>query len=287
MAKRADPGDEEIRDPEMVNLENVPMVDADALAEPAAEEETEQAAPEATASEEPSADGEEESSARRSRRAGKKPEAKINLDELEEFRKFKAEADRRLEEERKRRLELERQWQEAQAAAAAAKQREIAQRLAEDDFVDVAEKQRLLDEYARTVWEHNQAQLEAWRRAKRELLESYGLDPNDERFADQQYAADPTTAWYRLKSDAAEEAARKARAEAQRAQAQLADIPKLIKAEVARLASQTGIAAADLGEEGGAAPQFDLDRWERDVRLVQTGKMSPQAYLKRWGSRER
>ena len=120
MAKRVTPEDESIRDPEMTNLDGLPLISGDA-AEPAAE--LEEAALDAgIEEEESSAEEAEEASVRRSRRAGKKP-VKVNLDEIEEFRRFKAEADRRLEEERKRRLELERQWQEAQAASAAARQR--------------------------------------------------------------------------------------------------------------------------------------------------------------------
>lgn len=300
MAKRVTPEDVDFVDPEMRNLDGVPYVDDDMpyvdddmptvslstveLPE-AAPTEAEEVAPAEAEAEEASAESDEEASVRRSRRAGKKPTATINLDEIEEFRRWKAEADRKLAEERKRREELERQIQERQAALASSRQQEIAQRIAADDgLMDVAEKQRLLEEYAQLVWQQNQARLESWRRAKRELLESYGLNPDDERFSDQHYASDPESAWYRLKSDAAEAAVEKARREAEEAKAKLADIPNLIRHEVARFVATKGLATADLGEEGGAR-QFDTQEWERDARLVQLGRMSPEAYLRKWGRR--
>lgn len=296
MAKRVTPEDVDLIDPEMSNLDvpyvsdDAPVVSLSAVEVPPAEP-AEEIAPapdaeaEAEAVEGSSAESDEETSVRRSRRAGKKPTATINLDDLEEFRRWKAEADRKLAEERRRREELERQMQERQATLANARQREIAQRIASDDgLMDVEEKQRLLEEYAQLVWQQNQTRLESWRRAKRELLESYGLDPNDERFSDQAYASDPDTAWYRLKSDAAEAAVEKARREAEEAKAKLADIPNLVRQEVARFVAAKGLASADLGDESGAR-QFNANEWERDARLVQLGRMSPEAYVRKWGRR--
>ena len=284
MPKRVNPEDADISVPEMHGHEDLPLIDVPdeetvSLDEVAEEER------EAEAAEPVSAEKGNEASVRRSRREGKKDRPAVNLDDIEEFRKFKAEADRRLAEERKRREELERQYQEHQAELAERRKRELADRLAEADMLDDPnEKQRLLDEYARAVWEQNQAALRRWQQAKRELLEQMGLDPSDSRFADENYADDPNTAWYRLERDAAKAAAEHAKEEARRAKAMLEDLPTLVKREVARIATASGIVSADLGEDSPSAP-LDDDQWQRDVRLVQTGRMSPEQYLRKWRKR--
>lgn len=301
MPKRVTPEDADPRDPEMTLRDSVPYVDDDgddggatvSLAEripplsrdeqPVASEDEEVAAA-AEETEESSAEIAEDASVRRSRREGKKS-PKINLDEIEEFRKFKAESDRRLAEERKRREELERVWQEEQARLAQIKRQEIAQRLADVDEEDLVEKQRLLDEYAQIAWQQNQAQLARWRAEKKRLLEEMGLDPSDERFDDLKYADDPNTAWYRLERDAAKAAAELAHKRAREAEGKLADLPKLIREEVAKHLARTGMAAADLGEDGSAPPAFSREEWARDARLVQLGRLSPEAYLRKWGER--
>jgi hypothetical protein len=282
MARKVNPEDAPFST-EMADLEKLPTVDAPEEEDAAQAPSTEEAASQTAEEQAPSAVEEETASVRRSRRAKDKPA--VNLDDFEEFRKWKSEADRRIAEERKRREELERKLQEQQAAVigatAEAKRREIARRLEEDIDIEPTEKQRLLDEYARIMWEQNQAQLAHWRAEKKRLLEEYQLDPNDERFDDTRYADDPNTAWFRLERDVAKAAAEAAAAKAREAQQQLADLPKLVRAEVARIATRSGLATPDLGDEEGGGG-FDPEQWERDARLVQLGRMSPEQYLKKW-----
>lgn len=278
MAKSATPG-VGAPDPELAHgQDDLPYVDADTdldepggIAEPAAQEPDDST---------PTAGADDATTARRSRKAekeepGKKP---VNLDDLPEFRNWKAEQDRKAADMRKRMAELEREKFEREQQLQQQQMQQLAASL--DEYADPAQKQAAIDQIAAVRGMTYARQWQQWAQHVTEQAQAAGLDPKD--FDPMQYQG----AEGRIQFERDLYARKAERLERERkqleAQANPDAIAKIVQREVAKLAQQQGLNYAETGSPREGAPPDD-EAWERDVQLVQTGRMSPDQYLKKWG----
>jgi hypothetical protein len=206
--------------------------------------------------------------------------AKVDLTQLPEFRTYQAEADRRYEEERKRRLELERMYEEAQQRQNQAHIEQLTQ--AASEAVDPQEQRQYIEQITALRSQEHMRQMRQWEEYKTAQIKERGLEPTDPRFQ-RQYSSGQV-GLYEFQKDLAEAEAAKLRAENSKAKtaADPANIAQLVKQEVARLARAQGLDTVDVG-----TPQGDVDdaaAFERDVQLAQAGRISADAFTKRWGS---
>lgn len=274
MAKGANPVvDPDPDAPEMVYIDP----DSVPAEETSAESGEEAEAQEPEGQDEPSADDETESTDRRSRRAGK--EKKPDLSQSEEFRKFQAAADKRVEAERQKRIALEQQIAQQQQVAAQAQLQQLHAQL--NQTYDDGEKQQLIEQIADVRAYGKFEQWRAWNDYTAKRIKDEGLDPED--FANKQYQGDQGAVEF--ERDVAQAAKKKLAAEAaEYKKAASADtIKKLVAEQVARALQAQGLNATDLSE-----PETSTDRdaeRDRDDARLQRGVMSPDAYAKKWEGR--
>lgn len=157
----------------------------------------------------------------------------------------------------------------------------LQQRIQEADDPD--ERAQALAEAMALSNEHYVQQLSAWNEWKGQQLRERGLDPYDPRFNRRYSPGQAGLAEFQADLVAAEnDKLRRELTEAKKA-ADPASIAELVKREVARRLALTGADTVDLGEP--AERTDDADAQERDIQLLQTNRMSPQAYLKKWGGK--
>lgn len=175
--------------------------------------------------------------------------SRVNLDDLDDFRKFRAERD-------KREAELKKQLADRDAALEAQRRQDeqlqmqqLNQRLGAT--YDDAERARLLDEAAALRGRAYYEQWQKWEQHKTERLRAEGLDPQDQRFQ-KQYSGEPGA----LEFERDLLAAARERFEQERAQFKPENVQALVRAELAKLQQAQGLNYTDTGD---AAPQGTPD----------------------------
>lgn len=209
-------------------------------------------------------------------------EQKIDLTKLPEFQSYQAAMDKKLA-DAQRQIEKLRRESESLSGLRAQEQAERvkAALLSKPEWArDGTDIQALLDQYVEAEMAKRQGAMSEWQRAKTNLLQQSGLPLDDERFTDDRYREDPSTAWYRLQADVNEAKAANLAAQLQQIQA---SIPEMVKAEMAKLAKRRGLLDVDVSEADGG--EMGIEDWRRDQAMVIAGRMSQEAYLKKWENR--
>lgn len=252
-----------------------PVVDDDDIPELVVPDDEEPV--EEPAAQEPIAEEEVEATDRRSRRDGKA--AKPDLTASEDFRKWQAEADRKFEEERQARLRAEQRAQEIQRLQEQNRVRHLQQQM--EDAIDPNERQRYVEEIAAIRGKAYFDQWREWEDYTHKRIAEEGLDPTDARFRREYKSAEE------FEADVLRAARDKLKKEAEAAKQAVSPeaIAKLVRAEMAKAAQQSGLNYTDTDTPKTGATG-SLAEWQRDTAAVQAGQMSRQAYLKRWEGKD-
>lgn len=209
-------------------------------------------------------------------------EKKVNLTDFPEFRTYQAEMDKKLA-DAQRQVEKLRREAESLSGLRAQEQAERVKSalLSKPGWAqDGSDIQALLDQYVEAEMAKRQGAMSEWQRAKTNLLQQAGLPLDDERFTDDRYRDDPNTAWYRLQADVNEAKAANLAAQIQQLQT---SIPEMVRVEMAKLAKRRGLLDVDVSEADGG--EMGIEDWRRDQAMVIAGRMSQEAYLKKWENR--
>lgn len=212
---------------------------------------------------------------RRSRRAGTKTPG-VDLTQSAEFRAYQAEMDRKLAAAEQARRELEQRQLADMARQQETQLATLGQRLQQAEPEEAA---RLIEEMAQLRSQTYLQQERAWAAHVAQRAKEEGVDPS---------AFDPLT--YRgptgavqFEADLAKRAAEQARKELADLRKQLGETPKQVKAEVARAMHENGFDRVDVGGPS-SGPSAD-EAMARDVRALNSGKMSRQDFLRKYKSR--
>lgn len=204
--------------------------------------------------------------------------AKVNLDDLEDFRKFRSERDKKEAEYKRRLAEMERTLAERQAAEEQLRLQQLQAHLQNTD--DDGERQRAIQEMAAIQGQGYYQRERAWAKHVETRVSEEGLDASD--FDPTRYRGEAGALQFeRDVAQAAKEKLKKELAEAKRASAP-ETVANIVKQEVAKALRAQGVDAS----VETSAPAGTVDREAnkaRDQRLLQTGKLSPEIYHKRYG----
>lgn len=209
---------------------------------------------------------------------GKKP---LDLSTIPEFREYQSRQDQRIAGLEKSLAEAKALAQAAQADRVKRRQEEILGRL-QQGTASPQELQELLEEYATARSTQQRSALSEWEQAKKKLIAEAELNESD--FPDDTYQNDPNTAWYRLVADVHQRRVQAMAEKMKALEAQVAGLPKEAKKQAIKTLAEAGGMAFDAGADGQATDEDDA--WATDLEKVQQGKMTPTAYMKRWGARQ-
>lgn len=289
MARRANPGVGELSSEELADADETLTAGPETEDGPI-EETPEQEVGEETESEEtPTAEEEEERQPAKepsSRRSGKKTpaEGKVNLDDLPDFRKYKAAKDQEVEqhkrqaaEERTARATLETRIAAQESAQQEAQAQALEKQL--DDVIDPAQRTQIINQIAYSRF----TALQGYDAEVRRTVQSEGLDPN--AFPSQKYLgpdgrtrlqADVSTAKAKTLAKENEELKKSASPEAINAQ---------VQAIVAKALQQAGLNHVDAGETVTAPRGGTSDEEKALWKRAQAGsKAAANEYVKRFGA---
>lgn len=202
----------------------------------------------------------------------------VNLDEFEDFRKYKAERDRKEFELQQRLAEHERQLEAQRKADEQARMEMLNQRLSEP--LDDEDRMRLIDEAAALRGRAYYEQWQAWEKHKRQRIIDEGLDLQDERFQ-KEYSGEQGA--LEFERDVLSAAKERYQREAQELRTQIspANIQALLRKEMAKLAQAQGLNYADTGE--GVTPgEPDIEKAMEDFNL---GRIDMTEFKRRTGTR--
>jgi hypothetical protein len=209
--------------------------------------------------------------------SGPKP-SKVNLDDIEDFRKFRSERDKKEDAYKKRIEAMERQLAERQAAEEQLRMTQLRTRLTETD--DDSERTRAIEEMA-AIRGQSYAQAErAWAKHVATRVNDAGLDPDD--FEPTRYRGqEGATQFERDVAQAAMEKLKKELLEARKAAAPDA-VANIVKQELAKALRDRGVDASVDTSAPTSAGDPTANK-ARDQRLLQTGRLAPEIYHKRYG----
>ncbi len=284
MARKANPDADEASDPMMEDLKSVPFVGGGNLPADVADEDVEQEAELAAEDieEEPVVAGEEEAASRRSRRqrAAERGERKApvasNLDENPDFREYKSKMDRQLEQERSRRADMERQQADQYAAQARYQAQALQQQINSPDVAD-DDRARAVDQLAKLGAYNEFQRWQQWQKHVAARVKEAGLDPDE--FDATHYSGQAGAVQFERDLAAAE--ATKAKKELAKVKGELAGVSEQVKREVAKALQAQGMNVVDADQpmRGGT----DTDAMQRDIALLQSGRLAPERFAKKWG----
>jgi hypothetical protein len=206
------------------------------------------------------------------------PAKKVRLQDLEEFRQYQAEADRRVEKLRQQTLQAEARLQETlnaqQAAQAAALEARVRESSDPDEMIQAARQLGIVEA------EHHSRRMQEWQRYMQGRISEEGLDPSDQRFA-KVYSGDVGGAQFEADLASAKAAKWQREAEAAKQAASPENIAKVVQQQVARALAAQGFDTHDLSTPAGTAPRDD--EFAADVKKLQSGAMSNTRFYKKWG----
>jgi hypothetical protein len=201
----------------------------------------------------------------------------VNLDDLDEFRKWKSESD-------KKHADLQRKLKEAEARAAqrdAEQQqytlRSLQAQLTETD--DDNQRAALIEQMAALRSQEYVSRERKWAEHVRTRAEEEGLDST--AFEPTRYRGEAGALEFeRDVAAAAKDKLRKELQDAKKASSPEA-LAQIIRAEVAKALRTKGVdTAVETAAPGGAGPDEDAT-WARDFQQVQTGRMTETQFKKR------
>lgn len=206
-------------------------------------------------------------------------ESQIDLDTLPAFRKWKSAMDKQVADERRQREELQAQIEAREQQQLADQQRALEHAL--DESVDPDEQRRIVRQLADMQAAASYAAWQKWDTHVRKRVAEEGLDMTG--FDPRSYSG--TTGAAQFERDLATRKAAKLQAEIEtyRRAADPANIAKLVQEQVAK-----ALQGAGMNEVDTAVPSTPVNTgasWQRDLALLQQGKMSGQEFKKRWGNR--
>lgn len=233
-------------------------------------------APERTSEAEPTATGETEPTARTEPERRQK-KAKVNLDDFEEFRQWKAESDKRVAEAERRAQEAEQRVLERERLQAEAQAKALEQQL--DEVTEPAERARLIDQIGQARGYAAYRQHVAWDQYVLRAARERGLDPEEFRGkpypSREAFEADLVRAENkRLAHDLAEA----------KGAASPENIQKLVEQALAKAAQRKGYDQVDFAGPNVPGEDDSAGR-RRDQQLVQQGRMSAEVYAKKWAGK--
>lgn len=231
--------------------------------------------PEAEEPSEATATGEAPPTSRRSR-GQDAPKPAVNLDELPEFRKWKSEMDRQVQRERAQAAELERQLQDTRRQQTRAQVEAYTAKI--DEAYDPNEKRQLIEHVANLRAQETMDAWAQWENYVAKRAQEAGLDPAE--FKPRAYSGE--VGRIQFETDLNEKARAKLQAENADLRKKTESIDEVIKREVAKALAGQGFDTVDTGQPGGLRGGNRAE-WQRDRNAVQLGRMSPSAYLKKWG----
>jgi len=207
---------------------------------------------------------------------------KVNLDDIEEFRSYKASRDKQFETERQQRLAYEQQlanWQRQQ------QQQYVAGLSAQlDNTFDAGQRGQIIEQIAAIRAADYTQQWGEWNAYMQSEITSRGLDSQDQRFR-KQYSGEAGAREFQADLLAAEN--EKLKTERDSLSKQVAGVPSQIKnmvqQELAKLAQEQGF-NYHVAEEPTGAVDGDAS-WARDKLALQQGRMSGQEFTRRYGKK--
>jgi len=198
----------------------------------------------------------------------------VNLDDLPEFRNWKSKMDRELQAERNRNAEIQRQFEaQAQAQQMAALEAQLGNVYNQD------EQRQVIEQMARLRTQQELSAWQQWEQYVNQRVQAEGLDPAD--FKPRSYQGDTGAAQF--EADLHTKARKKLADENAALRKKTENIDAEVRRQVAQALASQGFDAVDTGTPGGPHGGSD-DDWKRDMRLFNSGKMSREAFRKRWGS---
>lgn len=206
--------------------------------------------------------------------------AKINLDDSPEFRKFKAEADKRVADAQKRAADAEARAAQNEAVASQQLLREMQAAL--DEAADDGQRQAIIGDMVNLQAQETIRGERRWQSHVISRATEEGVDPN--QFDPLAYRGE--AGGMQFERDLAVAARDKLQGELREAR-RLADpvnMQRTIAQEVAKALRSKGV---DSGvETGGGAGDTDngADALARDIQLLNQGKLKRGAFAQRWGA---
>jgi len=201
----------------------------------------------------------------------------LNLDDFEEFRKYKAARDQKEAELQRQLAEHERQLEAHRRSAEETRLAVLNARLG--DTQDEAERASLIDEAAALRGRAYYEQWQRWEQYKRERITAEGLDLQDTRFQKQYSGEQGALDFERDLLTAAKEQYQREAAELKQ-HAAPETIQALVRQELAKLAQAQGLNYADTGDaQSSGSP--DIEKALDDFNL---GRIDYQEFKRRTGA---
>ena len=202
----------------------------------------------------------------------------VNLDDFEEFRKYKSERDRKEAELQQRLAEHQRQLEAQQQAESQARLDALNERMAQT--MDDGERMRLIDEAAALRGRAYYEQWQRWENHKRQRIVDEGLDTNDARFQ-KQYSGEPGALEFERDLLAAAKERYQREAAELKAHISSTNIQELVRKELAKLAQAQGLNYTDTGD-GSAPGEPDVEQAMADFNQ---GRINFAEFKRRTGGR--
>jgi hypothetical protein len=203
--------------------------------------------------------------------------AKVNLDGLEDFRKYKSARDKQAEEYRQ---QLARYAQETATLRQAQEQAALQNlKVQLDSTDDDTQRQNYIKQMAAIEARGMYEQERLWGQHVAERVQAEGLDLAD--FNPLKYRGNEGALVFERDLALKTKAKLQDEIKATREAASPDTIAKLVQAELAKALRAKGVDASTDASAPGATVDTDA-AWQRDLALHQTGRMSNEEFLKRW-----
>lgn len=237
---------------------------------------TEIEAPDDLATEESEAATSREEPVERSQSA---PPKRVNLDELPDFQAWKSKMDTQLAAERRERERLQTQMEQREREAQEAQRKALEQAI--EDSSDPDEQRRYVRQLAELQAAESYAAWQKWDAHVRQRVTEEGLSIAD--FDPRSYSG--ATGAAQFERDLATKKAAKLQGELEtyKRAADPASIEKMVAEKVAKALQGAGMNTVDTASP--ATPVNAGASWQRDLALLQSGKMPAKEFSKRWGNR--